>query len=552
MEDRCGASFAATGLRAARKRVEGPVLRVGGPARRAVAAGAAGAALGLAFPPYGAWVVAYPAVGALSLLVRGLRPRQGALVGFAFGLGFFGVLLRWMAVVGPDAMAGLALLEAAFFAPLGAVLALTSRSAAWPAWHAAAWVLQEALRARLPFGGLPWGKLAFSQPDGPPAPLAALGGSPLVSFATAAGGVALAAAALAVCRPATRGVAGTALASAGVVAALAGAAAVVPLPVAGDRTATVAIVQGNVPRLGFDVDEQAAAVFNNHVTATRQLADAIRRGELPRPDMVIWPENGTDVDPFDDELTGARIDAAVADLGVPTLIGAVLDADEDHVLNAGVVWTPGQGAGERYVKRHPVPFGEYVPFRPALTKVVGRLSMVPRDFRAGTEVGVLDIGGTTIGEVICFEVAYDGLVRDAVRAGGRLLVVQTNNATYGRTGQPEQQLAISRLRTIEHGRAMAIASTSGISAVIAPDGRVVRRSAEFTRDLIVAPVPLRAGTTVATRVGVWPELALALLAGVGIVICVPRRTGRVASPAPVTVIESGDQPDRTVSSGKKG
>jgi apolipoprotein N-acyltransferase len=292
-----------------------------------------------------------------------------------------------------------------------------------------------------------------------------------------------------------------------------------------------------VPREGLSPRAQQERVFNNHVDATRQLADAVHAGRTPRPDMVIWPENGSDLDPYLDRATGARITAMVDDLGVPTLIGAVLDAGPHHVRNSGILWTPGQGPGARYTKRHPVPFGEYIPFRGLFTRFVGQLALVPRDFIAGREVGVLDIAGTRVGAVICFEVAYDDLVRDAVRAGGGLLVVQTNNATYGRTGQPDQQLAISRLRTIEHGRAMVIAATSGISAVIAPDGTVTQRTREFTREVLVAAVPVRRAHTLATDVGAWPELALCLLGVGAIVMCRPRRTSGVVVPATANVIE---------------
>jgi apolipoprotein N-acyltransferase len=126
---------------------------------------------------------------------------------------------------------------------------------------------------------------------------------------------------------------------------------------------------------------------------------------------------------------------------------------------------------------------------------------------------VLQVGPAVVGDVICFEVAYDELLRDVVAGGADLLVVQTNNATYGRTSQPEQQLAMSRLRAIEHGRAVVIAATSGISAVIGPDGRVLDRSDDFTADLLVQRVALRGELTVADRVGAAPEWALT---GVGL------------------------------------
>jgi apolipoprotein N-acyltransferase len=114
--------------------------------------------------------------------------------------------------------------------------------------------------------------------------------------------------------------------------------------------------------------------------------------------------------------------------------------------------------------------------------------------------------------VICFEVAYDGVVRDAVRGGGRLLVVQTNNATFGRSGETTQQLAMSRLRAVELGRSVIVAATSGMSAVIAPDGKLLHRTSLFTRDVTVQRVPLRSATTAASRVGAWPELVLSLMA----------------------------------------
>jgi len=108
-------------------------------------------------------------------------------------------------------------------------------------------------------------------------------------------------------------------------------------------------------------------------------------------------------------------------------------------------------------------------------------------------------------------VAYDGLPRDVVDGGAQVLVVQTNNATYGHTGQPSQQLAMSRLRAVEHGRSVLVAATSGISAIIAPDGRVVHRSQQFTQEVLGADVPLRTATTLADRVGAAPEWALSLL-----------------------------------------
>jgi apolipoprotein N-acyltransferase len=283
----------------------------------------------------------------------------------------------------------------------------------------------------------------------------------------------------------------------------------VPLPTDGPST-TAALVQGGVAEAGLDFLGEREEVLRNHVEATQKLASDVAAGRVPEPDLVIWPENASDIDPFTDPGAFDLIDGAVRDVGVPVLVGAVLDGPgPDYVSNAGIVWSPETGPGERYVKRHPVPFGEYIPFRGQLSGLISRLDQIPRDFFAGSRPGVLDVGPVRVGDVICFEIAYDGLVRDVVDQGARVLVVQTNNATYNGTGQPEQQLAMSRLRAVEHGRAVLVAATSGISAVVTPDGEVQSRSGELTAETLVAEVPLRGSRTVATRLGGAPEWVLA-------------------------------------------
>ncbi len=477
--------------------------------RRLLLAAVAGLVLYAAFPPYGLWPLAPAGVALLGLACRGLPPRRAALAGLVGGLALFLPLVEWTGTLaGPAAWVALALLEAAFFAPLGAALAVTASRRAWPLWWTGLWVGEEALRSRLPFGGFPWGRLAFSQPDTPFTVLASLGGAPLVSAA-----VALVGALLLLTAGSRPRVAAGALAGAAVVA---GCGLLVPLP-SGGPTQRVAVVQGNVPRLGLDAFAQRSAVLRNHVAATEQLAADVASGRTPRPDLVVWPENASDLDPFTDPGAAELIDRAVKAVGVPVLVGAVLDGPGDEVSNAGIVWDPVTGPGERYVKQHPVPFGEYIPYRSLVRRISERVDLVPRDFTQGTRTGVLDVGPVRLGDVICFEVAYDGLVRDAVRAGGSLLVVQTNNATFGRSGETVQQLAMSRLRAVEHGRSVVVAATSGISAVIAPDGEVLDRSRLFTRDLLVVDVPVRTARTLATRVGLLPEVLLSLLGLAGLV-----------------------------------
>jgi len=296
--------------------------------------------------------------------------------------------------------------------------------------------------------------------------------------------------------------------------------------------ATVAAVQGNVPGEGLTAFNERRVVLHNHATATEAFAAKVRAGEAAKPDFVIWPENSTDIDPFLDRSAYEEIDGAVRAIGVPILVGAVLDGpDADHVQNIGIVWSPTSGPGERYVKQHLVPFGEYIPFRGVLTHLIGRLKEIPKDFAPGDKVGVLHIGGTTIGDLMCFEVAYDGLVRSIVQGGGRVIVVQTNNATYAGTGQLDQQFAISRYRAIESGRQVVVASTDGISGFFAADGSVLASSAVHTQVVLERQVSLASGITLGVRLGFWVDLLLSLAALALTVVAalgIRSRPGRIA------------------------
>jgi apolipoprotein N-acyltransferase len=490
--------------------------------RRSALAAGAGLLLAASFPPYGLWPLSIVAVAALSLLTRGRTARQGAWTGFVFGFPFFLWLLDWIRVVGSDAWVGLSLAEALFVWALGAGLAVSSRLRGWPLWAACLWVAQEWARDRLPFGGFPWGRLAFANTASPYTPLAAWGGAPLVTFAVALTGTLLAYLVVVGVRwrragadaasgaPARRRMAAPLLAGAcAVLVTVSGFA--VPVPTAGQQTVKVALIQGNVAQPGMDFLGRPMMVLDNHAAETERLAAAIKAGQAPQPDLVIWPENSSDLDPYSDPAAYQRIDQAVKAAGVPTLVGALVDGpDNQHVQNEGIVWDPGTGPGAHYTKQHPVPFGEYVPFRSVLMKVITRLQRVARDFYPGKGTGVMQLGPARIGDVICFEVAYDEIVRDTVNDGGRVIVVQTNNATYAESGQPDQQLAMSRLRAVEHGRAVLIAATSGISAVIRPDGTVEQRTRELTAAELSANVPLRDGRTLADRVGAAPEWALSI------------------------------------------
>lgn len=496
---------------------------------RLIAAVLSGLVASGAFAPVGFWPLAIVAVAVLVLLLDGQGWRRGALLGLVHGMAFFLPLLHWSGVyVGVLPWVLLALSQAAFLALYGALAPALWRAPGAPFFLAALWVAVEAARSRLPFGGFPWGRLAFTSADSPLAPLAALGGAPLVSFATALSATLLASAvARHVLSP--RGPGQLQARGTVTVALVAGAVALVvvglvmPTPGAATRSAVVAVVQGNVPEAGLDFNAERERVLRNHVEATLSLAEQVRLGEVHKPDLVLWPENSSDIDPFRNVSAAALIQSATDAVGVPVLVGAVVDGPGRFLSNTGVVWRPHTGPGERYVKRHPAPFGEYIPLRGIAREVSDEVDLVARDFVAGTTVRTLPMGKASIADVICFEVAYDGLVRDVVDKGGDLLVVQTNNATFGRTSESAQQLAMTRLRAIEHGRATVQVSTVGVSAIVRPDGSVVSETDLFTRDVLVARVPLRDARTVADRIGSWPEAALTAVALLGLLLAVARR-----------------------------
>jgi apolipoprotein N-acyltransferase len=421
-------------------------------------------------------------------------------------LAFLLILLPWLRVIGTDAWIALSLLEALFYGLLGWGLVRVAVLPGWPVWQACLWVGIEALRGVLPWGGFNWGRLAFASVDMPVAPAVTYIGMAGVTFLIALAGTALAWAV----------VSGTRLrAVVAVGAALALLCAPLLLPGWTSPTSaepvTVAVVQGNVPGEGMDAFAERRAVLNNHVNATLELAERVERGEAPRPDLVIWPENSTDIDPFGDPTVMADISAAVDAIGVPTLVGAMIRGPGPiDVKNKGIVWLPGVGpTEEEYAKMHPVPFGEYIPMRKFLAQHIERLNQIPRDMVPGTEHGVLQMGDATVGDVICFEVIYDDLIRAVIDGGADFLVVQTNNATYMGTGQVDQQFAISRLRALETRRYVTVAATNGISAVVDPNGDVVSRAQKRTQDVMVEEIDRLSVITPAVRYGSLIEIGLA-------------------------------------------
>jgi apolipoprotein N-acyltransferase len=488
----------------------------------------------LAFPRFGVWPLAFVSVAALSVAVNGRRARTGAWLGYLYGLALLLPLLHWTGIyVGDAPWLILCCAFAAFFALLGAVLPIVARLPGGPFWVGCAWVLQEFLRDRLPFGGFPWGRLAFSQAESPLRWFAALGGAPLVTFAVAAAGGGLAHAVLALWPLRWR----PALVCLGVLALVPvlGLVLAAPLdPGTGGRSLTIAVIQGGLPERGLQFESYAEQVLDNHVRQTLRLAHEVRAGTVPQPDLVLWPENSSDVDPLHNRGAYDKIERAARAVGVPVLVGAILQGPgPNHRRNVGILWSPKTGPVAMYTKRHPVPWGEYIPLR-WLSERVSPYAKTVEDMVGGHGNGLLRGGPVPLGDVICFEVAYDSLVRSSVSAGAQLVVVQTNNSTFGHTAETYQQLAMGQLRAVETGRTVVQVATTGKSAIIAPDGTIRAESgALFTSDILVDTVPVRTAMTLAVRIGAWPEYVLAAIAFLGVVaVVVSDRRRRPSPPQP--------------------
>jgi apolipoprotein N-acyltransferase len=265
-----------------------------------------------------------------------------------------------------------------------------------------------------------------------------------------------------------------------------------------------------------------------------RLAREIRDGTAPQPSLVLWPENSSDVDPYTDPVARREITEAARAVRAPILVGAILPGPgAHHRRNVGILWSPTTGPGAQYVKRHPVPFGEYIPLRP-LAEWVSPAAKQVTDMVAGSGTGLLRGAPFPIGDVICFEVAYDGLVHSSVAAGAQLLVVQTNNSTFRHSPETYQQLAMSQLRAVETGRTVVQVATTGMSAVIAPDGSILDRSGPlFAPAILDDRVPIRSVLTIADRLGPLPEYLLAGLAAAGLlfVIAASVRDRRRSTPS---------------------
>lgn len=357
------------------------------------------------------------------------------------------------------------------------------------------WVLVEFLRSHFPFNGFGWGRIAFSQADAPYAQIARIGGAPLLGFFVALISVFFYLAF-------QKRVLTSVLLLISLIAF--SFAASVTRPSLPKRDFAFIAIQGGVPSLGLDFNSRATQVFENHLRTT---VDYVTSQDT-KPQVILWPENSIDVDPFKDPIVRDQLQSVADEFDVPFIVGAVLQHGPNF-QNASILWEPLKGPTTIYLKRHLTPFGEYIPWR-RIAEIVSPYAKNVVDFVPGNQIVIHKVGKAKIAPIICFELLDDASGR-AMASASNAFVVQTNSATFGLSPESDQQLGITRIRSIEHQRYSISISTSGVSALIDPRGRVSHRTGQNRSGVIDSQIALINSLSIADRFGSPVEAVLILI-----------------------------------------
>jgi apolipoprotein N-acyltransferase len=486
----------------------------------AIALGA-GLLVALSLPPWGLWPLAFVGVAVFEVAL-GEHPSRGerAWRGWFFAAGWLFPGMWWMWFLSAPGY----LVAGALFAGLHALAAVVAPTGRWrvigrPAAH----TLVEAVRLVVPFGGVPLATLAIGQASGPLLGIARVGGVVLITWVVFQIGFALAGPSPWVPQIAgkrrgtgTARLRGQPHGAIGLGAAIAVMvlAAVAPTGSATGSQLRVTIVQGGGPQGTHAIDTSARDVIERHLAATETIAAG-------SADLVVWPENVVDVATFAGSPELAEIAAQADRIGSPIAVGITedvqpIDGGAGGFLNAQVVVTPDGEVTSRYEKVRRVPFGEYMPLRGLLDALGAPVDQVPRDAVAGTGPAVLDLPtGERMAVAISWEVFFGSRVRNGVGDGGQMIINPTNGSSYTGTVLQTQQVASSRLRSVENGRWLAQVSPTGFSAFVSPDGQVIDRTSVSEQRVLSHVVELRTGSTWYRALGDWPFTALAALALLG-------------------------------------
>lgn len=459
---------------------------------------AGGAILVLAYPPTGWAFLVIPAITAFLLAVRwATRPIHAWLAGAGFGLSFFSLLFPWLAELGPIALWPLVVVQTLF--PLTYARLLFRASAAppveWVLMASAGWGLMEYLRERIPLGGYGWGLVGYPVGEYP-----ALRGA-TQWIGTSGWSVVLVAACAAIAvLISERRLERRLLAPFGLIAVLATLGSLFGPTSEGPEFEAV-IVQGSSPCPGQRCPGERAATYAASLELTSEIAEG-------GADLVVWPEGSTgfNVDPILDPSIGAAISSEARRIGAVLLAGGDRPVSETEWINANVVWDrEGTLMGE-YRKRHPVPFGEYVPAR-RLFGWIPDLSRVPRDMIRGDGPVLFDVDGVSFGSVISFESSFARYSREHVRAGADLLVVATSQASYPFSHASDQLIGMTRMRSAELGVDVIHGSVTGRSVFITDGGILGEPTGLAEITSLRGVVQSRSdGLTLYARLGDWVQL----------------------------------------------
>ncbi|QIG40762.1 apolipoprotein N-acyltransferase [Microbacterium sp. 4R-513] len=502
----------------------------------APASAAAGLVLTTAFPALAWWPMVFVAVPLALVCLVGRRTWSAFLVGFAFGAAFFFVNLSFTArYLGPVPWIALSMLEALLTAACAILIALAYRWVprvlpnAWgrlvvlPVVVAGLWTLREEVLGTFPYGGFPWGRIGVTQSNGPLADVASWVGMSGLSFLV----VLVCAAAIEYVR---LGRWRDLRAAVPTVVALVLLIAPPQFATTDAGSIRVGAVQGNGPAGYFD-QRGPNDILRAQVEATRPLI-----GE--DMDVLLWPEGGIDSDPTQNEATAGVLDTLADRIGAPLLVSAVTQRGAEY-FNSSLLWEDGaDNPVDTYDKRHPVPFGEYVPDRWLYRNFAPDLiDLIQREYTPGTSSPMFDVNGVGVGLAICFDVIYDDVIWEGAQAGAEVYMFQTNNADFRGTDENLQQLAFARMRAIETGRSVVNLSTVGTSQVIAPDGTTIDGLPADEAGQMLTDVPLRTGLTPAVVLGPWVKALLAwgsvvALLGFGLAMAIRRRSAARSTTPP--------------------
>ena len=466
-----------------------------------------GAVSFFAFPSPNFWPAIFLSVAGLYLSVRGLRFWRAIPIGLVGGFAFYTAQIYWISqYLGPVPLIALAGLESIFFALSMALIASTTKRV-FNAWYralsiATIWTGREWLATHFPYGGFPWSRVAMSQSDSPLAFWVSIGGFGLLSFIL----VAITVFTIEWIKP--RNAKSYLAPTLVTIILVAVPLALSTVPASTTGTLRIAGVQGNA-NAGLFANEERGTIRDNHLAATQTLLDA---GE--KFDLVVWPENASDIDPSSDAETQDILQNLVDEkLHAPLIFGSIT-TQADKMYNSSKLWLPGRGVVDQYDKKRPVPFGEYVPDREFFFQLAPDLiGMIYRGYEFGTRDGIFNVDDSKLGILICFEEAIDEVPRDVVREGADVIIAQTNNADFGRSDESYQQLAIAKLRAIETGRAIVSVSTVGPSAIIDRNGQVLDVSKAYTPAFVIADVPKYNDLTLTMQGGWLFDPTCAAMAG---------------------------------------